>query len=343
MTSKESSATNLPAPAQLMQLIWPGAMAAQAIYVAAKLGIADLIKDGPQQVDALQQATGTHPASLHRLLRALTSLGLFSETEEGVFQNTELSETLRSDQPRSMRPWAIFLGSPLMWKPWGNLYETVLTGKPAVDHVYGKPFFTYLAENPDDAAIFNAAMTARSEMNVPPILSAYDFSHFELVVDVGGGQGALLRGILLANPNVRGVIFDFPGVVSTAAALMNTELADRCEVIGGDFFESVPEGADAYVLKGIIHDWNDDDALKILKNCRRAIRNDGRLLLFETILKPSGQPDPGSFMDVLMLTLVGGQERTEPDFRGLLQKAGFELTRVVPTEGGPYIIESRPI
>jgi hypothetical protein len=326
-----------------MQLIWPGAMAAQAIYVAAKLGIADLIKDGPQEIAALQQATGTHAPSLHRLLRALTSLGLFSEPEAGVFQNTELSETLRSDQLRSMRPWALFLGSPLLWKPWGDLYETILTGKPAVDRVYGKPFFTYLAENPDDAAIFNAAMTAGSEMSVPPILSAYDFSSFELIVDVGGGQGALLRGILSANPNVRGILFDFPAVVATASALTSAEPAARCQVIGGDFFESVPEGADAYVLKGIVHDWNDDDALKILKNCRRAIRNDGRLLLFETILKSSGQPDPGSFMDVLMLTLVGGRERTESDFRELLLTAGFKLTRVVTTEGGPCIIESRPM
>lgn len=342
MANKDSSATDIPAPAQLMQLIWPGAMAAQAIYVAAKLGIADLLKDGPKHIDELSQPTDAHATSLYRLLRALTSLSIFSETAPGLFQNTELSEALRKDHPHSMRPWAVFLGSPFLWKPWGHLCETVLTGKPAVDHVYGKPFFTHLAENPDDAAVFNAAMTAGSEMSVPPILSAYDFSSFELIVDVGGGQGALLRGILSANPNVRGVLFDFPEVVSTAAALMKAELAARCDVVGGDFFKSVPEGADAYVLKGIIHDWNDDDALKILKNCRRAIRNDGRLLLFETILKPSGQPDPGSFMDILMLTLVGGLERTESNFRELLQKAGFDLTRVMPTEGGPYIIESRP-
>ena len=343
MTDQTSSAPNIPPSAQLMQMIWPGAMAAQAIYVAAQLGIADLLKDGPKQIDELGKATGAHAPSLHRLLRALTSLGIFSETGTGTFQNTALSEALRGDLPNTMRPWAIFLSAPFMWKPFGDLYETVMSGQPAVDRVLGKPFFAYLAEHPNDAAIFNSAMTAGSEMNVPAVLAAYDFSQFERIVDVGGGQGALLRGIMSANPNLHGVLFDFQEVVSGATALTTGELASRCQVVGGDFFESVPEGADAYIMKGIIHDWNDDDALRILKNCRRAIRDDGRLLLVEMILKPSGEPDPGTFGDVLMLTLVGGRERTESDFRALLQKAGFDLSRVVTTDAPNSIIEGRPI
>jgi hypothetical protein len=217
-----------------------------------------------------------------------------------------------------------------MWKPFGDLYETVMSGQPAVDRVLGKPFFAYLAEHPNDAAVFNSAMTAGSEMNVPAVLAAYDFSQFERIVDVGGGQGALLRGIMSANPNLDGVLFDFQEVVSGATALTTGELASRCQVVGGDFFESVPEGADA-------------DIMRILKRCRQAIKDDGRLLLVEMILKPSGEPDPGTFGDVLMLTLVGGRERTESDFRALLQKAGFDLSRVVPTSAPNSIIESRPI
>jgi len=241
-----------------------------------------------------------------------------------------------------MRPWAIFLGSPFMWRSWSDLYETVVTGEPAVNRVLGQPFFTYLAKHPDDAAIFNAAMTAGSEMSIPAILAAYDFSQFEKVVDVGGGQGALLSGILAANPQLQGVLFDFPAVVTGARPAMRKTLDSRCEVFGGDFFEWVPEGGDAYVLKGIVHDWNDEDALQILKNCRRAIKPHGRLLLIEGVLKPSGQPDPGTFMDVLMLTLVGGRERTKADFQRLLENAGFSLSRVIATEG-PSIIEAQPI
>lgn len=218
-----------------------------------------------------------------------------------------------------------------------------LTGQPAVNRVYGKPFFEYLADCPDDAAVFNAAMTAGSEMSVPLILAAYDFSRFERIVDVGGGHGALLDAILSANPRVRGVLYDLPPVVASAAAPRSEGVAARREVFGGDFFEAVPEGADMYILKGVIHDWNDDDALKILKNCRRAIKRDGRLLLIEEVLKPSSQPDPGrEFMDVLMLTLVGGRERTESAFRALLQEAGFSLTCVIPTGWASSIIESQP-
>ena len=228
-----------------------------------------------------------------------------------------------------------------MWKAWGSLHETISTGEPAFVRVHGQSFFTYLADHPDDAEIFNAAMTAGSEMSIPAILKAYDFSSLGRIVDVGGGQGALLGGILSANSNVRGILFDFPTVVANATPLLKGELSSRCEVIGGDFFQSVPEGGDAYLLKGIVHDWNDENALTVLKNCRKAISSDGQLLLIESVLKASGEPDPGTFMDVLMLTLVGGRERTESNFRALLHEAGFNLMRVIQTEG-PTILESRP-
>jgi len=343
MSDQNPPSTDLSPSTQIMKFIWPGAMAAQAIYVAAKLGIADLVKTGPKTADEVADATGMHSPSLHRLLRALTSLDIFAENAAGKFSNTDLSDTLRSDHPESVRAWAIFFGAPFVWRPWGELFETIATGQPAVNRIYGKSFFAYLAEHPEDAAVFNAAMTAGSAMSVPLILSAYDFSRFERIVDVGGGQGALLHGILSANPKAQGVLYDLPGVVAGAAALRSEPIAARCEVRGGDFFEAIPEGGDAYILKGIIHDWNDDDALKILKNCRRAIKRDGKLLLIETVLEQSSLPNAGNFMDVLMLTLVGGRERNQSDFRALLREAEFSLTRVVSTAGPASIIESQPL
>lgn len=343
MSEHASQPTSVSPSRQLMQFIWPGAMAAQAIYVAAKLGLADLLTEGPRSADELALATRAHGPSLRRLLRALTSLGVFAENAAGKFHNTDLSETLRTAHPETMRAWATFLGAPFLWRPWGELYQTVMTGQPAVDRVHGTSFWAYLAEHADDAAVFNAAMTAGSEMSVPWILKAYDFSRFERIVDVGGGHGALLSGILSANPKVRGILYDLPEVVAGAVAVRTGAVAARCEIRAGDFFHAVPAGADAYVLKGIIHDWNDDDALRILKNCRRAIKRDGRLLVIELVLKRSSQPDAGqAFMDVLMLTLVGGRERAESAFRALLREAGFSLTSVIPT-AGPSIIESQPL
>jgi SAM-dependent methyltransferase len=209
--------------------------------------------------------------------------------------------------------------------------------------MYGTSQFEYLAAHPDDAAIFNAAMTFLSSVDLPQILATYDFSHFERIVDVGGGHGALLHGILSANSKVRGVLADLPAVVAGAAALRIGAMADRCEVVGVDFFATVPEGADAYVMKHIIHDWNDEDALKILRNCRRAIRDDGKLLLIEHVLKPPSEPDPGRFFDMAMLVVTpGGRERSEADFRALLRDAGFSLSRGIPTVGPLSIVESRP-
>jgi SAM-dependent methyltransferase len=208
--------------------------------------------------------------------------------------------------------------------------------------VYGTPFFDYLSNHPDDARIFNQSMSAGTSMRVAPLVEAYDFSRFRSIVDVGGGQGVLLAAILAANPNLRGVLQDSPSVVAGAEALRTERVASRVEIVGGDFFDRVPEGADAYVLKGVIHDWGDEDALKILRNCRRAISPEGRLLVIERILQPPNQPDPGRFMDLMMLVMVKGRERGESDFRTLLGDAGFSLDRVIPT-AGPAIIESRPI
>jgi len=324
---------------RMMEFVWPAAAVTQAVYVAAKLGIADLVKEGAETVESLAERTGAHGPSLGRLLRALASLGVFSD-EDGRFANTPLSETLRSDRPDSVRSGVIMMGAPFLWRPWGDLLETVTTGQPAFDRLYGVPFFDYLPNHPDDARIFNESMS--SGPWVASLVEAYDFSGFRRVVDVGGGQGVLLAAILTANPNLHGVLYDLPSVVAGADRLSSEPLASRAEIVGGDFFEQVPQGADAYVLKGVIHDWGDEDALKILKNCRRAIAPGGRLLLVESILKPPNTPDRGRFMDLMMLVMVRGRERSESDFRALLSDAGFSLDRVITTPGHA-IIESRPV
>jgi hypothetical protein len=326
---------------QMMQLIWPGAMAVQAIHVAAKLGVPDLLRDGPKATDDLADATKAHGPSLQRLLRALTSLGVFAEDAEGRFQQTPLSETLRTDHPQSIRAWAVMLGAPFFWKPCGELHGTIRTGQPAFDRVHGERFFNYLAGHPEDAAVFNAAMSAATT-SLSEIVDSYDWSRFERIVDVGGGQGALLQGILSANSKVHGVLCDLPEVVAGASETLRTGmLAERCEVIGGDFFEAVPDGADAYILSRIIHDWNDADAVRILKNCRRAIKPGGRLLLLETVVTSTSDP-ARRLMDLLMLVLSGGRERTGSEFGALLREAGFNLSHVIPT-AGPSIIEGRPM
>ncbi len=339
LDSRSTSATPLT---QMNNLLWPGAFGAQAIHVAAKLAIADILADKSMTAEELAHATKTHTPSLRRLLEALARLGIFVVDIDGRFRNNALSETLRTEHPAGVRREAVFLGSPLLWKPWGELYETVTTGKPAFDEVYGKPFFDYLAGHPDEAEIFNRAMSADSAA-LTSFVAAYDFSQFKQIVDVGGGQGALLRVILSSNPDVHGVLYDLPKVVAGATDLRAGEVAARCKILEGDFFKAVPEGGDAYVLKSIIHDWSDEEALVILRNCRHAISHDGKLLLIEHVLRPpSNEPDPSGLMDLMMMVLLSGRERTESHFRALLQKAGFSLIRVIPTPI-TAIIESRPI
>lgn len=338
--SIENSQPAASASMQVMRLLWPGAIAVQAVHVAARLAIADLLADGPKTADELAHATGTHGPSLARFLRAVTSLGIFAEDAAGRYRQTPLSDTLRRDHPESIQRWAMMLGARFVWAPCGELYEAVRTGEPAFERVYKEPFFKYLATHSADAAIFNAAMSSLPAY-IAAVVASYDFSRFERIVDVGGGHGALLRGILSANPNVRGVLFDLPAVVDGASGLRSSEIADRGEIVGGDFFEGVPAGGDAYLLKGIVHDWNDEDAVKILKNCRRAIRSTGTLIVLETMLTDSSDP-AGALMDLLMLVLTGGRERTESEFRALLRAAGFSLTRVIPTPGAS-LIEGRPL
>ncbi len=328
---------------QMTQLIF-GFMISQAIAVAAKLGIADLLKEQPRTAEELANASKAHAPSLNRLLRMLTSVGIFAEDTNRKFQQTPLSELLRSDHPRSARAFAIMSGSPFFWRSWAELQQAVMSGHSAFEHAFGASIFEYLAAHPDDAEVFNAGMTSASVNDAAAVVAAYDFSRFDRVVDVGGGHGGLLRAILSANPKLRGVLADRPAVVAGAEALRTGEMADRCEFTGVDFFSSVPGGADAYIMRWIIHDWNDEDSLKILRNCRTAIRRDGTLLIVDSVLKPPNEPDPGKLMDLNMLVLApGGRERTEAEFAALLRQADFSLTRVIPTAGELSIIESQPV
>ncbi len=321
-----------------MQYIFPGVIAAQAIYAAAKLRIPDLLASGPKTIAELAAACGAHAPSLGRLLRALSTLEMFAAGPDGRFHNTPFAEMLRSDDPQSQREGALLLPSAFMWRPLGDLYETVRTGEPAFPRVFGQRFFEYLAGHPEEADVFNAAMTQGIAWGTPALLAAYDFSRFQRLVDVGGGQGALLRDILAATPHLHGVLFDLPAVVAGAAEVLAGEIAARCEIVGGDFFDSLPAGVDAYLLKGVIHDWPDDDADRILRNVRRAIRADGTLLLVEAL---DSAARPAGFGDVLML-VIGGRDRSETEFRALLAATGFAVARVIATEANS-VIECSPV
>jgi hypothetical protein len=327
----------------MTQLIY-GFAPSQAIAVAAQLGLADLLKEEAKSIGELAGTTKAHASSLRRLLRALTSLGIFAEDVDDRFRQTPRSELLRSDHPRSVRTYAMMFGSELLWRPWGELHSAVMTGRSGFEHVFHASFFEHTSAHPGDAELFNAAMTSSSAIDAAGVVAAYDFSRFERIVDVGGGHGGLLHAILSANPKLRGVLFDQREVVAGAVILRSGALAARCEIASGDFFQSVPNDADAYIMRGVMHDWSDDEALKILKNCREAIRRDGRLLIVDSVLRPSNEPDFGKFRDLNMLVLLsGGRERTQAEFAELLAKAGFSLSSVILTSGMSSIVESHPI
>jgi O-methyltransferase domain/Dimerisation domain len=321
-----------------------GFQVSQAIHVAATLGIADLLADVPKSADELAEAAGAHAPTLYRLLRALVSVGVFAEGDDGRFGLTPLAEYLRSDVPGSLRAWAMQIGQTYFWTSWGHLLHGVRTGEPAFPKVYGTTAWEYRAARPEEGAVFNAAMTDLAAGVAETVAQSYDFSGIEVLADVGGGEGALLAEILTANPGLRGVLFDQAHVVAAARALSERpDVADRCELVGGSFFEGVPEGADAYLLKSVIHDWDDGEAIEILRKCRAAMGSAGRLLVVEPIIRPGNDPNPAKFMDLNMLVMLGGRERTADDFERLYAEAGFRLTGVFPTRSHFSVIEGAPV
>jgi hypothetical protein len=313
----------------------------QSIYVAAKLGIADLLKDGPKSSDELAAAVEANPDALYRVLRVLASAGVFAEIEHRRFTLTPLAGQLQTGVPGSLRGAAIFFGDDQNWRTWGELLYSVKTGKPAFEHVFGTGFFEWTFQHAA-SDIFSASATAVSMLESMAVAAAYDFSGFRTIVDVGGGEGFLVAEILKAYPRTRGVLFDHPHVIAGAKDLLEREgVAGRCEPVAGDFFASVPESGDAYVLKSVIHDWDDARAATILQNCHRAIKEQGKLLVVERLIQPGNEPSYTKLLDLQMLVLLGGRERTEAEFRALFGTAGFRLTRVIPTQSptGMNVIE----
>jgi hypothetical protein len=328
--------------AELMRLVTAYRIS-QAIYVAATLGIADLLKDGARSSDDLAAATGAHPRSLYRLLRALAAAGVFHEDEGQRFSLTPVGEGLRTDMPASLGAQAAFIGRPYYWQVWGDLLHSVRTGENAFRHVHGIDVWEYRAERPEESALFDNVMTTGARGRADAVLAAYDFGRFKRIMDVGGGQGALLTSILTAHPAVRGVLFDQPHVVSGAGEVLRLAgVADRCEVVAGSFFDEMPQGADAHILQQIVHDWDDEAAAAILRTCRRAIAPGGTLIVIEQVIAPPNQGGEGKFMDLNMLVAPGGQERNREEFAALFAAAGFTLTDVIPTASPAGIVVATP-
>jgi len=324
----------------MLQMI-TGFWVSRAIYVAAKLRLADLVKDSPKTADELARLTGTHSPSLYRALRALASVGVFTEDGQGRFAQTPLSETLRSDTPGSLRAMAIVELGQEHFPAWGNLMHSVRTGEIAFDNLFKQSAWEYYAGNPEDASNFNESMRGLTEMVNMTVLDSYDFSGADNLVDVAGGTGGLISAILAAHPRMRGVLFDLPHVIAEAGPLLDAAgVRDRCEISTGDFFRSVPEGGDAYVMKWIIHDWDDEKSTAILKNIHRAMNKKGKLLLIEMVVLEGNQPDLSKFLDLNMMVMTGGRERTEAEFKSLLAASGFELTRVIRTKFPVCVIEA---
>jgi len=345
MTTQEKVTTTmkeqLPPEAHMMQTLG-ACFISQAAYVAAKLGVADLLVENPKPVAEIAAACGADERSLYRVLRTLAMAGIFLETEPRVFANTPASETLRSDAPNSLRDAAIWIGEEPHWRVYGEMLYSVRTGEAAWKRVHGQDAFPYLFETDRELGdIFNRAMKSFSGTTIPAIIEAYDFSGVGVLADVAGGYGHLLAGVLNRYPQMKGVLFDVPYVLEGAPDLLEKEgVADRVELVRGDFFESIPVRADAYMLKHVIHDWYDEQNIKIMKNIRASMPDDGKVLILDMVIPEGNEPHFGKILDLEMLVSPGGVERTETEFRELLAASGFRLERVVPTKSIVSIVEA---
>jgi O-methyltransferase domain/Dimerisation domain len=324
--------------ADLMRLA-TGFRYSQAIHVAATLGIADLLADGPRPSNELAREAGADPDALYRLLRALAAVGVFEEDDERRFALTPLGEPLRSDVPGSVHGWALMIGRPYFWRSWGNLEHSIRTGENSFRALHGTDIWEWRSGRPEESAIFDGAMRALTGAANAALLDAYDFGRFGTIVDVGGGNGAFLAAILDAHPAARGVLFDQPHVIDGAGPVL-ASVADRVSVVAGSFFDSVPSGGDAYILKWIVHDWEDEEAIAILQICRAALSPDARLLVIERILALPNEGAEGKFSDLNMLVLPGGRERTGDEFAQLFEQAGLRLAQIVETGRGYAVIEA---
>lgn len=322
--------TGLPPALRVLELATAGWMSG-ALSAVAALGVADELASGPRPVDEVAAALDCHGPSLYRLLRACADLGLFVELDDRRFGLTEVGQALRTDRPGSMRGFATWVGLPSERHTWADLVGSVRTGRPAYAGVHGQPVWDHLRTDPYAAGVFDQAMTEVSAQVNPAVVSSYDFTGLGTVVDVGGGRGALIAAVLTAFPGVRGVLHDQRDVVAGAGELLAAAgVADRCRVVAGDFLESVPAGGDAYLLSNVLHNWDDEPATRILANCRAAMAGGGRVLLVETLLPATVEPAlTAKLMDLDMLLLCGGRQRTPAEFGELFRRAGLRLSRIV--------------
>jgi len=338
MSSQPANA--LPPPQMAMLQMISGFWISRALYIVAKLGIADHLKQRPQTAAELAAATETHSSSLYRVLRALASVGVVVQDDQGRFSSTPLLATLQTDVPGSLRAFATTELGEEHYPAWGELMHSVKTGEIAFDHHFGVPIWEFFAQHPENARIFNDAMSGISDATTAAVLAAYDFSSIRKLVDVGGGHGRLITAILKANPKMKGVLFDAPPVIEGARPQIEAAgMADRCELVVGNFFELVSSGGDAYILKWIIHDWDEEKSTAILKNCHRAMTEGGKLLLVEAVVPMGSEPHFSKFIDLNMLVMTGGRERTEDEYRALLAASGFKLTRIIPTASPMSVVE----
>jgi hypothetical protein len=332
-------------PAQQLQAILGGFRLSKAVSVAASLGIADLLAGGPRSAAELAASTQTHEPSLYRLLSALAAAGLLVEDGERRFRLTDVGSLLRSDVPGSARDWAIFLGRPHQFEAWSRMELSIQTGGSTFEAIHGEDVWAWRAHEPEESEIFNRAMASQTGPIGPALAAAFDFANTGTVVDIGGGTGSLLAAVLTAHSNVRGIVFDQPHVVDSgdaSATLAAAGVSDRCELVGGSFFDSVPAGADVYVVKSILHDWDDDACIRILRTIHAAAKPSSRLLVVEIVLGPPNEDLAGKLSDLQMLVMPGGVERSESEWRVLLHAGGWSLTEIRPILMGRQLLISEP-
>lgn len=338
-----SEQTTAPDPAMHVFQLATGYVISTALQLAVQVGVADHLAAGPRTAQQLAAATGTNEDALYRVLRALASVGVFDEVEPRRFALTPAADILRKDAPRSIHDVVLFIADPLHMRVYADAIESLRTGKPAAEKTLGKPLFEWFAEHPEYSSTFNSAMTNMSAAILPAVLEAYDFGDIGLLVDVAGGHGQVLRSILRKYPAMRGILMDLDHVLAGAKPYIEADgVADRCQTVAGDFFKAVPPGGDAYVMKHIIHDWDDERAAQILRSIHTAMGSKhGKVILLEGVLAPGNEPGLGKIMDLEMLLLPGGRERSAEEFRGLFDRAGFDLVRIVPTTSPVCVIEAR--
>ena len=321
-----------------------GYVMGQALAAAAELGVADALADGPRSVGEIAEATGADERQLGRLLRKLASGGIFAEESPGRWAVTPMGATLRRDTADSVRDAVLWVSAPMHYGSCGHLARSVATGQPAFEHLFGQPYFDHIGADPDAARVWNDGMACFSRLENAPIAAACPVAAGACVVDVAGGQGGFLTELLEADPTRTGILFDLPAVVDQAAPLLaRAGVADRCRLVGGDFFDALPPGGDVYVMKRILHDWDDATCVELLKRCRDVVAADGRLLVIDAVIPPGDDPHPAKIVDMVMMSVLPGRERTEEELEALFDAAGVRLERVIPTFSMLSIAEGAPV